>query len=180
MKKIILFGGVLWGTWLLADVYYGEKNTMMYFQPIIEILFLWIMSCIVQKLKNQWQLIGKTILFFTLMIYFVQCLYYSQVGEFISVLALENADQIYLLVQPIYICILLLIIFTSTFLCKKSNSIVMPSRKVKILMGGAVLLLPIIYIQNTSVSLKNKNIENIIQNVHQGGDPCSVILQEYV
>lgn len=164
MKRLCLSGIVLWLSWILSVISYGEKEQWMFFQTIPEIVLLLIFLYLIRVSKNKWKHIGQSIIFLLCIIYFIQCIYYSQVGEFMSILALENADQAYLLIRPAYIIWLLVIIVVSFFIVQGSK-VFLSKNKLIISMVCIVLSAGGVYIQNT-----NSHINwSLIKNVHRGG-----------
>ena len=78
-----------------------------------------------------------------------------------SILALENADQAYLLIRPAYIICLLVIIVVS-FLIVQGSKVFLSKNKLIISMVCIVLSVGGVYIQNT--------------NSHRGGDAnCFIV-----
>lgn len=171
MKKLCLSGIVLWLSWILAVISYGEKEWWMFFQTIPEIVLLLTFLYLIRVIKNKWKYVGQGILFILCIVYFIQCIYYSQVGEFMSILALENADQAYLLIRPAYI-ICLLVILGVSFVLVQGRKLYLSKRNLFISIVISVLSAGGVYIQNT-----NSHINwSLIKNVHRGGDAnCFIV-----
>jgi hypothetical protein len=165
MKKLCLPGTVLWISWILSVISYGEKERWIFFQTIPEIVLLLIFLYLIRASQNKWKHIGQSIIFLLCIIYFIQCIYYSQVGEFMSILALENADQAYLLIRPAYIICLLVIIVVS-FLIVQGSKVFLSKNKLIISMVCIVLSVGGVYIQNT--------------NSHRGGTPIASLSKNIV
>ena len=60
--------------------------------------------------------IGRCFAFFFVLIYFVQCYYYAVASEFVTTLALENMDQIYLLLTPTLLLLIVAVVVASFFI----------------------------------------------------------------
>lgn len=103
MVRQILWIIFLWICYLDPVLYYGEKN---YFTPIPEIITCIGLSVILYSFGNKYKIlkwIARSFAFLYHIIYFTQCFYYYKAGEFLSVLALQNWDQLYLIIDPIVI-----------------------------------------------------------------------------
>lgn len=172
MKKLCLSGIVLWLSWILAVISYGEKEWWMFFQTIPEIVLLLTFLYLIRVIKNKWKYVGQGILFILCIVYFIQCIYYSQVGEFMSILALENADQAYLLIRPAYI-ICLLVILGVSFVLVQGRKLYLSKRNLFISIVISVLSAGGVYIQNTNSHFNWP----LIQNVHRGGHQLSHCLK---
>ena len=175
MKKLCLSGIVLWLSWILAVISYGEKEWWMFFQAIPEIVLLLTFLYLIRVIKNKWKYVGQGILFILCIVYFIQCIYYSQVGEFMSILALENADQAYLLIRPAYI-ICLLVILGGSFVLVQGRELYLSKRNLFISIAIIVLSAGGVYIQNTNSHFNCP----FIQNVHRGRTPITSLSKNIV
>lgn len=172
MKRLCLSGIVLWLSWILSVISYGEKEQWMFFQTIPEIVLLLTFLYLIRVIKNKWKYVGQGILFILCIVYFIQCIYYSQVGEFMSILALENADQAYLLIRPAYI-ICLLVILGVSFVLVRGRTLYLSKRNLFISIAIIVLSAGGVCIQNTNSHFNWP----LIQNVHRGGHQLSHCLK---
>ena len=172
MKRLCLSGTVLWLSWILSVISYGEKEQWMFFQTIPEIVLLLTFLYLIRVIKNKWKYVGQGILFILCIVYFIQCIYYSQVGEFMSILALENADQAYLLIRPAYI-ICLLVILGVSFVLVRGRTLYLSKRNLFISIAIIVLSAGGVCIQNTNSHFNWP----LIQNVHRGGHQLSHCLK---
>ena len=55
MKKLCLSGIVLWLSWILAVISYGEKEWWMFFQTMPEIVLLLTFLYLIRVIKNKWK-----------------------------------------------------------------------------------------------------------------------------
>lgn len=172
--KFILSALILWISWFLAVVNYGEKDVIRYLQTIPEIILLVSSAYLARTISNRWRYLAKGILFISFIVYFIQCIYYSQVGELITILALENADQAYLLMSLEYILALLFIIIISLWFVFGKITI---SRRKKLVSFFCILLSVIFVVyQNTNKQFHRPFLKYITQNIQWGGDACILIL----
>lgn len=172
--KFILSALILWISWFLAVVNYGEKDVIRYFQTIPEIILLVSSAYLARTISNRWRYLAKGILFISFIVYFIQCIYYSQVGELITILALENADQAYLLMSIEYILALLFIIIIS--LWSVSGKVIISRRKKLISFFCVLLSVACVVYQNTNKQFHQSLLKNITQNIQWGGDTCILVL----
>ena len=75
MKKLCLSGIVLWLSWILAVISYGEKEWWMFFQTIPEIVLLLTFLYLIRVIKNKWKYVGQGILFILCIVYFIPAVY---------------------------------------------------------------------------------------------------------
>lgn len=108
MKKTCFIAAILCVAWIASVVYYGETAKLL-LQSSLEVIFFISMSVLIKARRDNWAYILKGVLFIALYIYFIECAYYSRAGEFISLLALENIDQAYLLIRPLYVMIVVMV-----------------------------------------------------------------------
>lgn len=175
MKRLCLSGIVLWISWILSVISYGGKEQWIFFQTIPEIVLLLTFLYLIRVSPNKWKHLGQSIIFLLCIIYFIQCIYYSYIGEFISILALENADQAYLLIRPAYIICLLVIIAVSFWIVQGSK-VFLSKNKLIISLVCIVLSAGGVYIQNTHSHMNGL----LIQNVHRGGTPIASLAENIV
>lgn len=155
MWKYILFGLIFWGSWIVSLQYYGETKLHRYFIPVPEILLILSISYAVMFIHNKLKYLIRFILGVIIFIYFSQCVYYSQSGEFISILALENIDQAYLLISPTYIFLLSIILFI-IYLIVKERSVSTYKRPNKYILSACIFgLFFIVTLQNIHISPSN-------------------------
>lgn len=164
MKKYALFGLIFLGSWILSLRYYGETDIHKYFVPLSEIIWILFSLYLLQFIHKKWKYFLRLILGSLVFIYFLQCIYYSQVGEFITILALENVDQAYLLIKPIYIVLFIAILFIIYFLIR-SEKLTVPKIEYRYISYVCIIFSLIISIlQNIHLSSSNivtKNIQKI-------------------
>ena len=172
--KCILSALILWSGWICAVIYYGEKDIARYLQTISEIILLVSLVYLVRNIKSRWKYLAKGILFICFVIYFVQCIYYSQVGELITILALENADQAYLLINIKYALVLLSIVIVSLWLVS-GRTIISRRKRLASVLCIILSLICVVY-QNTNKQVHLPFLKHITKNVQWGGDTCMCIL----
>lgn len=170
MKKYIVFGLILLGSWMLALRYYGESGISRYAAPLSEIILILSSLYTLQFIHKKQKYFFRFVLSILIFIYFLQCIYYSQVGEFITILALENIDQAYLLIRPVYIALFIGILFV-TYVMIKNESMMVPKKRYRYISYACIVFSLIIGIlQNIHVPANNI-ITNSIQKIEKGGTP---------
>lgn len=86
------------------------RNAPEFFGGALLIYLLWTISS-----KRIWRGVVAAVACIFLLMEISQFIYLAQTGEYISILALENIDQIYILMRPVYIVMIVLIIAALLF-----------------------------------------------------------------
>lgn len=89
VKKLICNIFVLWGAYIAAIKYYGDYD---FFLVLPEVFLLVLLISAVSGLKRKIQWVAQFFIGILLCVYFSQCIYYTQTGELITGLALDNLD----------------------------------------------------------------------------------------
>lgn len=145
MKKLICNIFVLWGAWIAAIKYYGDND---FFLVLPEVFLLVLLISAVSGLKRKIQGIAQFFIGILLCVYFSQCIYYTQTGELITGLALDNLDQLYLIVNTKDLVGVTVLIGLLGFLLSKNKPVNCP-KIVKIFIGA--FLIALIAFQNNII-----------------------------
>lgn len=165
VKNIGISFAILWGSWGIAEYIYGQGH---FLNPIFELMVgIFGFSVTFSALKNCKVLRGLLKALFGIFVfaYFAECVYYSQTGEWISTLALENIDQLYLLLTPEYVLLLLLILMVTFLLAYKWSGKL--SARGLVLIGFLFLVsIPCVLVQNGVIK---SHFGDKINQVYLGG-----------
>ena len=92
-------------------------------EPFFDLLLLMSMAILwrnfAEKFSRVFAIAIKCVFTFFVVLYFVQCYYFAVANEFITTLALENLDQIYLLLTPKILFLILIVITISLLICRQ-------------------------------------------------------------
>lgn len=86
------------------------RNAPEFFGGALLIYLLWTISS-----KRIWRGIVSAVACIFLLMEISQFIYLSQTGEYLSILALENIDQVYILIRPIHIVLIVLVVVALLF-----------------------------------------------------------------
>lgn len=163
MRHLIIFC-LLWGLYICANLYYGDNK---YWVPVPELLFVILTLFLIERLWNKKVIkyISMSLSMIFICIFLLQDVYYAKSGEFISSLALENLNQAYLIMKPVYVVLII-----GIFICGISyNKFVAnyPSKiklnlNMKILIGLLYVVSIFVIILQNGYAFANNKISNII------------------
>lgn len=86
------------------------RNAPEFFGGVLLIYLLWTISS-----KKIWRSFVAVLACIFLLMEISQFIYLSQTGEYLSILALENIDQVYILIRPIHIVMIVLVVVALLF-----------------------------------------------------------------
>jgi len=142
---------ILWGFHICASLYYGAKQ---YWVPVPELIFVILTLFLIERLwsKNAIKYISMFVSMLVIYVFLLQDVYYARSGEFISELALENLNQAYLVMKPVYI---LFIIGMFAFGIFYNRFVATSSLKIKLNLNMKILIALLYCISISAIILQN-------------------------